>query len=249
MHKKFLYLATILGAIALLGVGCANKTQQTAALEENTPAVAISNQNIGTDNQITIDAAAMPDDGWAVIHTMVNGQPGDEIGYASLPKGNTRIIKTTIDRTKLTPTLLAMLHYDRGQKGVFEFPGADGPVIRNQQIIMEEFKVLNYADTTANSSTAQNAAPHKEFVITAKQWSFSPSVIRVKKGDVVVLKLKSVDVMHGMSIPDFGINAQIKPGELNTVEFVADKAGTFKFICNVPCGVGHMGMTGTIIVE
>ena len=184
-----------------------------------------------------------------VIHLKKDGQPGPIIGYTSLAAGSDSNIKVTIDKTNLTATLIAMLHYDRGEKGVFEFPGADGPVIKDQQVIMQEFNLTNYAEVSQGTSADKPASSRKEFIITAKQWSFSPSIIKVTKGDTVVLKLKTVDVAHSYSIPEFGINAEIKPGETTVAEFVADKVGTFTSSCKTYCGVGHKGMTGTLIVE
>ena len=79
----------------------------------------------------------------------------------------------------------------------------------------------------------------------------SPPVIRVNKGDRVVLKLTSSDVVHGFSLKDFGIfiNDGIHPGKPRTVSFIADKAGTFTFACNAICGSRHENMSGTIIVN
>ncbi|RMF55129.1 hypothetical protein D6745_03095, partial [Candidatus Woesearchaeota archaeon] len=45
----------------------------------------------------------------------------------------------------------------------------------------------------------------KDFNVTAKQWEFTPKVIRVKLGDTVRLHVKSIDVTHGLALPDFGI--------------------------------------------
>ncbi len=248
MRKTSLIISVAaLGALALLGAGCVknNQASTTANVE---PSISVSEQSLGANNQITINKASIGSNGWIVIHAVENGQPGAVLGYTSLSAGNSTKIKISIDKAGVSPTLIAMLHYDRGQQGVFEFPGADGPVIKDQKVIMQEFNLTNYAELTKQPAPA-TAGARKEFVITAKQWSFSPSEIRVKKGDTVVLKLKSTDVMHGFSLPDFGINQPLKPGETVTVQFVANKVGTFKFICNVPCGVGHIGMTGTIVVE
>lgn len=246
MRKKILSLAAVLGTIALLGAGCAGK--ETAQTGNQPPSILVSAQDLKADNQVVIDKANIDDNGWVVIHEKQNGLAGAVLGYTALLKGGSAKIKISIDKSNLSPSLIAMLHYDRGQKGVFEFPGDDGPVIRDQKVIMGEFNLSNFAEITKNDEEAP-VAGRKEFIITAKQWSFSPSVIKVKKGDKVVLKLTSADVAHGMFIPDFGINAVIKPKEITVVEFVADKTGTFKFSCNIPCGVGHIGMTGTIIVE
>lgn len=75
-------------------------------------------------------------------------------------------------------------------------------------------------------------------------------VISVIKGDLVVLKLKSSDVIHGFSLKHAGIfiNDGIKPGSVVLVSFHADEIGTFTFACNAICGDNHQNMQGTIIV-
>ena len=89
----------------------------------------------------------------------------------------------------------------------------------------------------------------REIAVTAKQWQFSPNPIRVKLGERVRLRIKSVDVAHGFALPDFGINEVLQPGKEVVVEFTADKKGTFSFFCSVQCGVGHSNMRGSLIVE
>ncbi len=89
----------------------------------------------------------------------------------------------------------------------------------------------------------------REFSIVAKQWSFEPSEIRVKVGDTVRLKIRSIDVSHGLSIPDLGVNSYIEPGKETVVEFKATKAGRFPFFCSVYCGEGHGNMRGVLVVE
>ena len=88
----------------------------------------------------------------------------------------------------------------------------------------------------------------KAFSITARQWEFEPSTITVNKGDTVQLTLTSVDVKHSYSISAFGVNEMLNPGATVETSFVADKVGTFTSACNVPCGQGHVGMTGTVVV-
>ena len=74
--------------------------------------------------------------------------------------------------------------------------------------------------------------------------------IRVNKGDRVVLKLKSSDVVHGFSLKELGIfiDDGIPPGKVRLVSFVADKAGAFTFSCNAICGSNHEKMQGTLVV-
>lgn len=76
-------------------------------------------------------------------------------------------------------------------------------------------------------------------------------VIEVKKGDMVVLKLASSDVVHGFSLKDFGIYLKdgIQPGKVMHVSFKADRVGTFTFSCNAICGDMHQNMQGTLVVS
>lgn len=89
----------------------------------------------------------------------------------------------------------------------------------------------------------------KEFTMTAKQWKFDPNTIEVNQGDLVRLSVTSLDVTHGLAIPDYGIDEGLYPGQTVDIEFVADRKGTFPFACSVSCGVGHSGMVGKLIVN
>ena len=98
----------------------------------------------------------------------------------------------------------------------------------------------------ASASFAQ--LPTQEISVIAKQYAFYPSQIVVRQGQPVRLYLTSTDVLHGLYLPDFKINREIRKGEITAVDFVPNKAGTFPFRCSVFCGVGHMGMSGKLIV-
>lgn len=89
----------------------------------------------------------------------------------------------------------------------------------------------------------------KEFTINAENWNFDPKTIEVNKGDRVILHLNGVDGIHGLALPAFDINEEIRAGQTKTIEFVADKAGEHTFYCNVPCGSGHSHMKGILVVN
>ena len=89
----------------------------------------------------------------------------------------------------------------------------------------------------------------KEFKMTAKQFSFEPSTIEVNKGDRVRLIVTSTDVPHGIAIKEYDINERLEVGKPTTIEFTADKQGTFTTYCSVFCGAGHSNMKGKIIVH
>lgn len=78
---------------------------------------------------------------------------------------------------------------------------------------------------------------------------WSHDVITVNKGDTVRLRITSPDVVHGFAIGGLGIDVgHIVPGEVTTVEFVADQAGQFTYYCNVWCSPFHYRMRGTLEV-
>lgn len=103
--------------------------------------------------------------------------------------------------------------------------------------------------TTAPTQTIQPTSEVKEFDMTARQWAFEPSTITVNEGDKVRLNIKNLDVAHGFSIFEFGVNERLTPGKTTIVEFVADKKGEYTFFCSVQCGQGHRDMKGKLIVE
>lgn len=85
--------------------------------------------------------------------------------------------------------------------------------------------------------------------VIARSWEFDPVEIIVKRGEKVILLIKSEDVEHGVYIPDFEINEVIRKGETASIELRTDKVGIFEFSCSVYCGEGHSRMNGKIIVS
>lgn len=102
---------------------------------------------------------------------------------------------------------------------------------------------------TEDKNKGPEAAAVKEFKITAKQFTFDPATITVKKGDKVKLLVTSLDVDHGIGIKEYNINKNVSKGRTETIEFIADKAGEFDFYCSVFCGSGHKSMKGKLIVQ
>ena len=85
--------------------------------------------------------------------------------------------------------------------------------------------------------------------VVASRFQFEPSIISVARGDRIRLRLRSADRDHRFAIKAFRVKTLIpKTGETVTVEFVADRAGTFEFTCAEYCGTGHSGMKGRLVV-
>lgn len=103
---------------------------------------------------------------------------------------------------------------------------------------------------TAGWAPAQDAVSASgEIKMTAKKYQFNPNVITVKKGDHVKLIITALDRDHGFKLEAFGINQKLQKGEATTIEFTADKTGTFPFKCSEVCGLGHGKMKGKLVVE
>jgi cytochrome c oxidase subunit 2 len=98
-------------------------------------------------------------------------------------------------------------------------------------------------------TSGANGADAKVISVTAQQWEYSPSEIKLKKGVPVVLEITSLDVHHGFNLSQFNVRADAVPGTKSRVEFTPDKAGTFTFHCDFFCGDGHEDMQGEVIVE
>ncbi|MGG4107571.1 cupredoxin domain-containing protein [Paenibacillus lautus] len=95
------------------------------------------------------------------------------------------------------------------------------------------------------SSSSGGSDGVKEIKVTASNFKFEPTEIKVKKGEKVKITLENQDGNHGLAIPDFNVDLQ-QPG---STEFTADQVGEHEFHCSVMCGAGHSDMKGTLIVE
>ncbi len=99
---------------------------------------------------------------------------------------------------------------------------------------------------------------HDELISEFYHWE--PSVLVVFKGDKVVLNVSNPrGTIHSFGIPAFGVETgPLAPrGGEATVEFVADRAGSFPYLCTIPwdsttdpeeCHPDHKYMTGVLLV-
>ena len=92
-------------------------------------------------------------------------------------------------------------------------------------------------------------APKQSIEMTAERFRFTPELVHVKQGTLVTLTIKASQGTHGFRLGAFGIDETIQEHETKTVEFYASKYGEYDFRCSHLCGIGHLGMTGKIVVE
>ena len=98
------------------------------------------------------------------------------------------------------------------------------------------------------NQAAPTAPGPRRIEVTAKRFDFLPGEITLKKGESVVLVLKSVDVAHGIRFKELGIETKAGKGQTSELAFTPDKTGTFVGHCSVFCGSGHGTMTLTLHV-
>lgn len=117
------------------------------------------------------------------------------------------------------------------------------------------YAVFNQKDTRivrkGNEVHVYGIAMRSKFIFDAK--AKRPDVIEVNEGDKVFIHLTNIDrdedITHGFAINKYNINIEVQPGQTNTVEFVADKAGTYPIYCTNFCSALHQEMTGYLLVK
>lgn len=102
-------------------------------------------------------------------------------------------------------------------------------------------------NTQVNNQTP--VANLKEFTVHGSSFKFDPSEIKVKKGDRVKINFISDDVGHNLLIDELNVRTRVlSGGNAQSIEFVADKEGSFDMYCSVGSH-RDLGMVGKFIVE
>ncbi len=101
----------------------------------------------------------------------------------------------------------------------------------------------------AAATATIGAAPDPQVIhLTVHKFAYNKSAVTVKRGTPVVIEIASLDVLHGFSIPDLDVRADVEPGKVARVTFTPDKAGAFDFLCDIFCGSGHENVHGVLTV-
>lgn len=101
----------------------------------------------------------------------------------------------------------------------------------------------------ATTDTAAVKPEARVIEVKASQFVFEPAEIRIKKGELVKIRLTSTDVPHGLAIAELNFDLQVEGGQTQEAELTVDAAGSYGFRCSVMCGGGHSDMKGVLIVE
>ncbi len=88
-----------------------------------------------------------------------------------------------------------------------------------------------------------------EAYYVAEIFSFTPHHLQIPLGAHVTFYVTSLDVVHGFSVPETGVNTMVTPGWVSTVSHTFRTRGKFLLVCNEYCGIEHQTMADSIEVK
>jgi cytochrome c oxidase subunit 2 len=96
---------------------------------------------------------------------------------------------------------------------------------------------------SATAISARPADTPRRIEIVASRFSYQPNEITLKKGEPVVLVLRSADVTHGIKINELDIKTEVKKGQDTELALTPSQTGHFEGKCAHFCGRSHGSMT------
>jgi heme/copper-type cytochrome/quinol oxidase subunit 2 len=129
----------------------------------------------------------------------------------------------------------------------------ESPTAAPTAMAMDETGTMSKDSTTPAESMSPSGAMTDENTVTvdmeAGSYYYNPKTITVKKGQKVVINFKAVDMMHNFNIDELNVHSPTTTsGNSTTIEFTADKVGTFEYYC----AIGQhrkLGQIGSLIVQ
>ena len=104
------------------------------------------------------------------------------------------------------------------------------------------------AGCVALSPTAPAAEAPRRIEVVARRFGYKPAEITLKKGEPVVLALRSEDVAHGVKFKELNLQTQIGKNATSEIPFTPTQTGDFIGHCSRFCGSGHGSMILTLHV-
>ncbi len=116
-------------------------------------------------------------------------------------------------------------------------------------IVLAVFLALGAVVLLAPWPASAPSATGREVTIHARQYEYTPGVIRVSRGERVTMVLEAEDMTHGLYVDEYNVDLVAVPGRPARASFVADREGKFRLRCSKVCGSLHPFMLGELIVE
>ncbi|MFZ2648497.1 MAG: c-type cytochrome [Burkholderiaceae bacterium] len=116
----------------------------------------------------------------------------------------------------------------------FRFPGSDGKLgtVDARHVSEKNPFGLNPADPNGQD----------DILVTSSE-------LHLPVGKPVKLLLRSIDVLHNFTVPQFRAKMDLVPGLVTFIWFTPSRTGKFDLLCNELCGVGHYAMRGKVVAE
>jgi cytochrome c oxidase subunit 2 len=116
-------------------------------------------------------------------------------------------------------------------------------------VVFYELPVISDAPAAANPVRITVEGHQFYWQFDYPNGSRSINDLHVPAGQVVLLTVKSYDVVHSWWIPQLGGKIQAIPGRTNHIWFKADRAGTYYGQCAEFCGLYHEAMRARVIAS
>lgn len=135
---------------------------------------------------------------------------------------------------------------------IFLFSGDDVTVDNNADIPAGGNSVVSGSAGEIENPPIGEA---KRFVVTGENYLFmmdgvqNPDLV-VNEGDMVIVEFSSISGLHDFVVDELGVateKVRVEDG-ITTVEFIADKKGSFEYYCSVGQHRAN-GMEGNFIVQ
>ena len=74
-------------------------------------------------------------------------------------------------------------------------------------------------------------------------------ILHLPRDQAVQTWLRSVDVLHNFTVPQFRVKMDLVPGLVTYQWFIPTVPGTYEILCEELCGTGHFAMRGKVVVD
>lgn len=99
-----------------------------------------------------------------------------------------------------------------------------------------------------SNDVAPSEAGREITMASGDNW-FDPNELEVSVGETITIVVSNDGVLtHNISIDEFGVRKDYRPGETARVTFTPDRAGEYVFYCDEP-GHKEAGMVGVLKVK
>ena len=116
----------------------------------------------------------------------------------------------------------------------YRFPGADG--------VLGTVDARFVSDTNPFGVNPDDPHGQDDILISSPE-------LHLPLGKSVKAELRSIDVLHDFTVPQFRAKMNMVPGLVTYVWFTPIRNGNYDVFCEQLCGIAHYAMRGKVIVE